>query len=172
MHYHWVGVFMNFWSSYIYNNSWALLFWNNGRTTFIHSETTLWRSHFGCYEEFQPNSVVAATTTELNRVENRARMVYSLIVNGNALQNLSEEDAIVIRNIDNRTQLETLTLEEDVIVIWSIDNHGQLRSGFQYSTQIIWNSISVGIKSWNIYSIIPITSIFNLNRSLLVDEMK
>ena len=33
-------------------------------------------------------------------------------------------------------------MEEDVIVIQSIDDHGQLqlRSGLQYSTQIIWNS--------------------------------
>ena len=54
---------------------------------------------------------MAATTTEPNRVENLARMVSILIVNGNALRNLSEEDAIVIRNIDNLTQLETLTLE-------------------------------------------------------------
>ena len=70
---------------------------------------------------------MAATATEPNRVENRAQMVSILIVNGNALRNLSEEDAIVIRNIDNRTQLETLTLKEDFIVIRSIDDHGQLQ---------------------------------------------
>ena len=94
------------------------------------------------FSRTQLNSVVAATITEPNKVENQARMVSSLIVNGNALWNLSEEDAIVIQNIDNRTQLETLTLEEDVIIIRSIEYHGQLqlRSGFQYSTQIIWNS--------------------------------
>ena len=63
------------------------------------------------FSRTQSNSVVAATATEPNRVENRAQMVSILIVNGNALRNLSEEDSIVIRNIDNLTQLETLTLE-------------------------------------------------------------
>ena len=83
------------------------------------------------------NSVVALSSTvdETNIIEERnatEQIVSSLIVNGNALRNLSEEDGIVILNIDNRTQLETLTLEEDVIVIRSINDHGQLqlRNGF------------------------------------------